>query len=129
VLVTHLSPHLGALACLSTLKCYELESVSQFLFFFVIFAFEFAFESYKEFRGVSNILLRFAEKTKKKFIFKAFEACDTCMMSFDLWMSKRVDIFVLIVHFLNHNGELGYVIIGLFKTAKTSKGYRGHTSE
>jgi hypothetical protein len=30
-----------------------------------------------------------------------------------------VDTFVLIVHFLNHNWELGHVTIGLFQTVKT----------
>jgi hypothetical protein len=78
---------------------------------------------------VSNILLRLVEKTKTKFMFKALEACDTCIMSFDLWMSREVDTFVLIVHFLNHNWEHGHVTIDLFKTAETSGGYHGHTSE
>jgi hypothetical protein len=65
------------------------------------------------------ILLRLCEKTKKKFISKALEACDTCMVSFDLWMSKgRVDTFVLIIHFLNHNWGPNHVVIDLFETIK-----------
>jgi hypothetical protein len=64
---------------------------------------------------MNDILSRLAEKTKKKIISEAFEACDICMVSFDLWMSRGgVDTFVLIVHFLNHNWELGHVIIGFF---------------
>jgi len=40
------------------------------------------------------------------------------MMSFDLWMSrKRVDNFVLIVHFLNQNWEPCHVTIGLIEIA------------
>ncbi len=78
---------------------------------------------------MNDILLKLAKKTKKKFIYEAFEACDTCMVSFDLWMSRGVDTFVLIVHFLNHNWEHGHVTIDLFKTIETSGGYHGHTSE
>jgi hypothetical protein len=40
-------------------------------------------------------------------------------MSFDLWMSRGMDIFVLIVHFLNHNYKFGHVTIGLFEIANT----------
>jgi hypothetical protein len=62
-----------------------------------------------------------AKKTNKKFIFEALEACDICMVNFDLWMSKGgVDTFVLIVHFLNHNWELGHITIGMFEIAETS---------
>jgi hypothetical protein len=39
------------------------------------------------------------KKTNKKFIFEAFEACDICTVSFDLWMARGMDTFVLIVHF------------------------------
>ncbi len=49
---------------------------------------------------------------------QSLESCDTCMMSFDLWMSRRgIDNFVLIVHFLNHNWEPCHVTIGLFEIA------------
>jgi hypothetical protein len=43
------------------------------------------------------------------------------MVSFDLWMSRGVNTFVLIVHFLNHNWGLGHVIIGLFETTNISR--------
>jgi hypothetical protein len=65
---------------------------------------------------MNDILLRLTEKTKKKFIYEAFEPCDTCMVSFDLWMSRGMDTFVLITHLLNHNWEFGHVTIGLFET-------------
>jgi hypothetical protein len=56
-------------------------------------------------------------RPKRNSFLKVFEACDTCMMSFELWMSRGgVDTFVLIVHFLNHNWGLGHVIIGLYET-------------
>jgi len=42
------------------------------------------------------------------------------MVSFDLWMSRGVDIFVLIIHLLDHNWESSHVIISLFETTKTS---------
>jgi hypothetical protein len=55
-------------------------------------------------------------KTKEKFIVQSFESHDTCVMSFDLWMSKRgANKFVFIVHFLNHNWEPYHVTIGLFE--------------
>jgi hypothetical protein len=60
------------------------------------------------------------KKTKMKFILEAFEACDTCMVNFDLWMSRGVDTFVLIIHLLNHNRKLGHVTIDLFETIETS---------
>jgi hypothetical protein len=65
---------------------------------------------------------RLIKKNKKKFIFKPLESCDICTFSFDLWMSrKRMDTFVLIIHFLNHNWEFGHVTIGLFETTTTSR--------
>jgi len=67
---------------------------------------------------MNDILLRLAKKTKKKF---NFEAYDTCMVSFDLWMSRELDTFVLIIHFWDHNWEFGHVKIGLFETTKTSR--------
>jgi hypothetical protein len=41
------------------------------------------------------------------------------MVSFDSWMSRGVDTFVLIIHLLDHNWESGHVIIGLSKITKT----------
>jgi hypothetical protein len=69
---------------------------------------------------MNDIALRLAKKTKEKFIFEALESCDTCIINFDLWMSKGgVDTFVLTIHFLNHNWEPGHKIIGLFETTNT----------
>jgi hypothetical protein len=43
------------------------------------------------------------------------DSCNTCIVSFDLGMSRAgLDIFVLIVHFLNDKLELCHVIVGLF---------------
>lgn len=67
---------------------------------------------------MNDILLRLVKKTKKKFIHEALEACDICMVSFDLWLFRGVDIFVLIIHLLDHNWESGHVIINLFETIK-----------
>jgi hypothetical protein len=36
-------------------------------------------------------------------------------------VKKKMDIFVLIVHFLNHNWEFSPVTIGLFETTTTSR--------
>jgi len=41
-------------------------------------------------------------------------------MNFDLWVPRGgVHTFILIVHFLNHNWELGHVIISLFEIVET----------
>jgi hypothetical protein len=46
---------------------------------------------------MNGIPLRLAKKTQKKFISEALESCDTCIVNFDLWMSKGgVETFVLI---------------------------------
>lgn len=42
------------------------------------------------------------------------------MVSFDLWILRGVDIFVLIIHLLDHDWESGHVIIDLFEIIKTS---------
>ncbi len=42
-------------------------------------------------------------------------------MNCDLWMSRGVDIFELIVHFFNHNLEPGHTTIGLFEIIDTSR--------
>ncbi len=52
---------------------------------------------------------------------EALESYDTCIISCDLWMSKGVDTFELIVHFLNHNWEPGHITIRLFETIDTSR--------
>jgi len=51
---------------------------------------------------VNEILLKIIEKPKERNIFSALESYNTCMVGFDLWMSRtRMHTFVLIVHFLN----------------------------
>jgi hypothetical protein len=51
---------------------------------------------------VNEILLKITKKRKEKYISPTFESCNTCIRSFDLWMSRvGEDTFVLIVHFLN----------------------------
>jgi hypothetical protein len=65
---------------------------------------------------VNEILLKITKKTKEKYISSTFESCNTCTISFDLWMSiTGVDTFVLIVQFLNDKWEPCHVTIGLFE--------------
>jgi hypothetical protein len=62
------------------------------------------------------------KKTKKKYIMKSVESCNSCIVSFDLWMSRGgMDKFVLNVHFLNDKWEPCRVIINLLETTKTFK--------
>jgi len=62
------------------------------------------------------------ERTKVGFVSPAFRSCNTCTVSFDIWMSKGgVDTFFFIVHFLNDKWEPCHVIIGFFETTNTSK--------
>jgi hypothetical protein len=69
---------------------------------------------------VTEILLKITKKTKEKYISLALESCNTCTISFDLWMSTaRVDTFVLIVHFLNDKWEPCHVTIGFFEIVET----------
>jgi hypothetical protein len=50
----------------------------------------------------------------------AFQSCNTCIISFDLWISKGgIDTFVLIVHFLNDKWELCHVTFGSFEIVNT----------
>jgi hypothetical protein len=42
----------------------------------------------------------------EKYISSTLESCNTCMVNFDLWMSRLgVDTFLFIVHFLNDKWE------------------------
>ncbi len=51
---------------------------------------------------VNDILPRMAELTKDKYVSSLFESCHSCIVSFDLWISRaKMDTFVMIVHFLN----------------------------
>jgi hypothetical protein len=69
---------------------------------------------------MNDIPSRLTKKTKEKFIFEALESSNTCIVNFDLWMSKRgVETFVLIVHFLSHNWKPSHIKIGLFETTNT----------
>lgn len=49
-------------------------------------------------------------------LFPTFDSCCTCMVNFDLWISKGgVDTFVLIAHFLNDKWNFGiFKIIDTF---------------
>jgi hypothetical protein len=61
------------------------------------------------------------KKTKEKYIVKSLESCNSCTLSFDLWMSRaRVNTFVLNVHFFNDKWPC-HVTINLFETTKTSR--------
>jgi hypothetical protein len=53
---------------------------------------------------------------KEKYISSALNSCNTCMVSFDLWMFRtRVDTFVLILHFLDDKWDPCHVTIGFFE--------------
>jgi hypothetical protein len=53
-------------------------------------------------------------------LFPTFDSCHTCMVSFDLWMSRRiVDTFVLIAHFLNDKWKSYHIILGFKKNIDT----------
>ncbi len=69
-----------------------------------------------------GLLSKVAKKTKENFASISFASCNTCTMSFDLWMLKGgVNTFILIVHFLNNKWELCHVTMGFFKIVKTIK--------
>lgn len=70
---------------------------------------------------VNENLLMMAKKTKEKHIAKTFEFYNSCIMNFDLWMSRaKVNKFVLIVHFLNEKWEPCHVItIRFFEMTNT----------
>ncbi len=56
---------------------------------------------------VNEILPRMVGKTKEKYVSSTLDYCNSCTMSFNLWMSRmEVDTFVMIVHFLNDQWEL-----------------------
>jgi len=64
-----------------------------------------------------------AKKTKENFVSISLASCNTCIMSFDLWMLKGgVDTFVLIVQFLNDKWEFCHVTMGFFKIVETTNG-------
>jgi hypothetical protein len=61
-----------------------------------------------------------AKNITEKLVFPTIDSCNTCISSFDLWMSQGgVDIFVLIFHFLNDKWEPCHVTIGFFETTNT----------
>jgi hypothetical protein len=65
---------------------------------------------------VNEVLLKITKKTKEKYISLAFESCNTCIVSFDLWMFRAgVNTFILIVHFLNDKWEPCHVTISFFE--------------
>ncbi len=56
------------------------------------------------------------------FLHVLHHSCNTCTMSFDLWMSRKgIGTFVMILHFLNDKWEPCHVIMGYFETAETTK--------
>jgi hypothetical protein len=58
------------------------------------------FPSKEKFKN--ELLLMITERTKKTFVYLALQSCNTCTISFDLWMSREgINTFILIVHFLN----------------------------
>ncbi len=63
------------------------------------------------------------KQTKEMFISPTLHSCNTCIVSFDLWMSRGgVYTFVFIMHFLNDNWwEPCHVIVGFFEIANTSR--------
>ncbi len=72
---------------------------------------------------INEILPKITKKTKEKDISSTLESWNTCMVSFDLWMSRAgVDTFVLIMHFLNDKWEPCHVTIGSFEKGETSRG-------
>ncbi len=69
-----------------------------------------------------DILPRIAKRTKERFVSPTLHSCNTCIVFFNLWMSRGgVDIFVLIVHFLNDKWEPCHVTIGFFYITNTSR--------
>jgi hypothetical protein len=61
---------------------------------------------------VNDILPRTAKLTKDKYVSWSFESYHSCIVFFNLWMSKNgVDTFVMIMHFLNAKWELCHIII------------------
>jgi hypothetical protein len=69
---------------------------------------------------INEILPWMPKKTKEKYTMKSVESCNSCTVSFDLWMSRAgMDTFVLNVHFLNDKWEPCRVKIYLFETTKT----------
>jgi len=53
-------------------------------------------------------------------LFPTFDSCHTCMVSFDLWMSRGgVDTFVLIAHFLNDTWKSYHISLGFQKIIDT----------
>jgi hypothetical protein len=70
---------------------------------------------------INEILPKIIEKMKEKYLSSALDSCNTCMVSFDLWMFRaRVDTFVFIVHFLDDKWEPCHVTIGFFEIVKIS---------
>jgi hypothetical protein len=58
--------------------------------------------------------------TKERFVSSSLVSCNTCIVSFDLWVSKGgVDTFVLIMHLLNDKWEPCHVTIEVLKITNT----------
>jgi hypothetical protein len=73
--------------------------------------------------STKGLLPKVAKKTKDNFVSISLTSCNTCTMSFDLSMLKRiVHTFVLIVQFLDDKWELCHVTMGFLKIVETIKG-------
>jgi hypothetical protein len=60
-----------------------------------------------------DLLLRIVKMTKERFVSSSLVSCNTCIVSFDLRMSKGgVDTFVLIMYLLNDKWWPCHVTIG-----------------
>jgi hypothetical protein len=58
------------------------------------------------------------EITKDKYVSSSFESYHSCIISFDLWMSRAgMDTFVMIVHFLSVQLEPCHITVGFFEVA------------
>ncbi len=78
------------------------------------------FPSRQKFRN--ELLPMITKWTKERFLFLALQSCNTCTISFDLWMlSGSIYTFVLIVHFLNDKWEPCPIIVRFFETIDTSR--------
>jgi hypothetical protein len=71
---------------------------------------------------MNDILPRMVELTKNKYVFWSLESCHSCIVSFDVWMSKaKVDTFVMIVHFVNAQWEPCHITVGFFEIVDTTR--------
>jgi hypothetical protein len=76
------------------------------------------FPSRKNF--LNDVLLKFVEKTKQKYVLPLLDNYIIIIASFDLWMSKGAhDTFALVVNILRVYSQPKHVPIELFKANET----------